>query len=103
LAVLNIFVVRYFRIGLSNGNIPHGSFLDGSSNSYANIGYDADSCWLSGRLHYFELADGAIKPKWNRRGERNEDVLGCGLLLNSKNKLFIFFTGNGIMMGQSPL
>jgi hypothetical protein len=29
-----------------------------------------------------------------------EDVVGCGLLLNPNNKLFIFFTVNGILMGR---
>jgi hypothetical protein len=29
--------------------------------------------------------------------------MGCGLLMNPENKLSIFFTGNGILMGQSLL
>jgi hypothetical protein len=43
--------------------------------------------------------NGAIKPKWNGCG----DVIGCGLLLYSANELYIFFTQNGIIMGQYPL
>jgi hypothetical protein len=27
-------------------------------------------------------------------------VVGCGLLLNAKNKVEIFFTTNGILMGK---
>jgi hypothetical protein len=51
---------------------------------------------MSGNKHPFEWPTGAIKPKWNGIG----DVRGCGLLLNSANELSIFFTGNGILLGQ---
>jgi hypothetical protein len=51
---------------------------------------------LSGNGYPLEWPNGAIKPKWNGQG----DVLGCGLLLSSKNNWSIFFTGNGILMGQ---
>jgi hypothetical protein len=30
------------------------------------------------------------------------DVIGCGILLNPDKKLAVFFTGNGILMGQFP-
>jgi hypothetical protein len=53
-------------------------------------------CWLSGKEHEFEcqcpieeIAEGS--------------VLGCGLLLNSKNKLAVFFTVNGTLLGKLPL
>jgi hypothetical protein len=49
--------------------------------------------------HSFEWPNGATKPKWRYNG----NVLGCGLLLNPENELSIFFTGNGLVMGQSPL
>jgi hypothetical protein len=52
---------------------------------------------LSGWKYQFDWPNGAIKPKWNDQG----DVIGCGLLLNPANELSIFFTGNGILMGQS--
>jgi hypothetical protein len=32
-----------------------------------------------------------------------KDIVGCGLVLNPANALSIFFTKNGILMGQSPL
>jgi hypothetical protein len=51
---------------------------------------------LSGKSHPFEWPNEAIKPKWNDQG----DVIGCGLLLNPENEVSIFFTGNGILMGQ---
>jgi hypothetical protein len=56
-------------------------------------------CDLSGKSHTFEWpADGAVKPKWNGKG----DVVGCGLLSSPHKELAIFFTGNGILMGQFP-
>jgi hypothetical protein len=55
-----------------------------------------DLCWLYNRgIHYFQWPNDAIKPEWNGIG----DVFGCGLMLNFANKLSIFFTGNGILMG----
>jgi hypothetical protein len=66
-------------------------------NSYA-IGDSCDNFWLSGKARKVEWPNVAIKPTWNGRG----DVIGCGLLLNSATELSIFFTGNGILMGQSP-
>jgi hypothetical protein len=40
----------------------------------------------------FEWPNAAIRPKWNAEG----DVIACQLLLNPKDELAIFFTGNGI-------
>jgi hypothetical protein len=51
---------------------------------------------LAGKPYPFEWPNGAIKPTWKGQG----DVLGCGLLLNAENKLSLFFTGNGLLMGQ---
>jgi hypothetical protein len=89
---------RNILVGLSTGNIPKYSFVGDLPNSYAiEDGYNY--CWLSGKEHHFEWPNGAIKPEWNGKG----DVYGCGLLLNPENKLSIFFTVNGLLMGQSPL
>jgi hypothetical protein len=55
-----------------------------------------DYCKITGKEHAFEWPNGTIKPTWNGRG----DVVGCGLLLSPENELSIFFTGNGILMGQ---
>jgi hypothetical protein len=96
---------RQIRVGLSKGNIPDGYYLGpkGSDlgdfpNSYA-IPYGCDHCFISGKKHPFEWPNRAIKPKWDGQG----DVVGCGILISSKNQMSIFFTGNGILMGQSPL
>jgi hypothetical protein len=84
-------------VGFSSGNIPDGSVVGNFPNSYAQNGLDF--CCLSGKSHDFEWPNGVIKPKWNGP----VDVYGCGILLNSKNKLSIFFTGNGILIGQFSL
>ena len=79
-------------VGLSNGDI--GDFVGEKPNSYSMC-YGGD-CWLAGETPRFEWPEGAIKPKWKGRG----DVVGCGLLLNPEKKVSIFFTVNGILMGQ---
>jgi hypothetical protein len=79
-------------VGLSNGHIPAKSNATNSPNCYA-VWADDDCCFLSGKMHKFN----ANKPKWNDQG----DVLGCGILMSPdpENKVFIFFTLNGILMG----
>jgi hypothetical protein len=62
-------------------------------NSY---GISADSlrnhgCWLSGKEHNLECLTKAIV---------GGDVIGSGLMLNSKSELAIFFTQNGVLLGK---
>jgi hypothetical protein len=84
-------------IGLSNGNISDNSRIVEMQHLYVYPkNYDYDSCFLSGNRHNFDWPNGIIKPTWNGKG----DVVGCGLSLSPHNKLSIFFTGNGILMGQ---
>jgi hypothetical protein len=64
-------------------------------NTYA-IQPGFDWCRLSGKCHRFECPPEMGKPQWNGGG----DVVGCGLFLDPKNKLSIFFTGNGMLMGN---
>jgi hypothetical protein len=53
---------------------------------------------LSGKSQQIEWPNGAIKPEW--KGQL--DILGCGLMLmSSNNNLSVFFTANGLLMGQS--
>jgi hypothetical protein len=54
-----------------------------------------DYYWISGNLHRFQWSNGALGPISNGIG----DVYGCGLLLSPENKLAIFFTGNGVLLG----
>jgi hypothetical protein len=82
-------------VGFSNGSLPEDSLVGESTNSYA-IQHSHDNCLLLGTSHWFEWPNGAIRPKWDGCG----DVMGCGILLNSKNELAIFFTANGILMGK---
>jgi hypothetical protein len=84
-----------FWVGLSNGNIPDGEWLAETRNYY-DYGSGLDYCSFGGHKHPFEWPNGAIKPEWNGRG----DVIGCGLMQSPQNKLAIFFTANGILMGQ---
>jgi hypothetical protein len=91
-------------VGLSNGIIPAGVHTrnlhspDFHGFTTSNIwAYLNDFCYVSGNRHYFECPNEAIKPK---RKWRLGDVVGCGILLNPEKKLAVFFTGNGILMGQ---
>jgi hypothetical protein len=34
--------------------------------------------------------------------EKNEDVIGCGLLMDPNDALTLFFTLNGILLGELP-
>jgi hypothetical protein len=85
---------RRFCVGLSNGRIPNISCASNSPNLYA-LWDGAYCCLLSGRLHNFKWPTGANKPKWNGKG----NVVGCGILMSPANKVSIFFTLNGILMG----
>jgi hypothetical protein len=57
-------------------------------NSYA-ISTGFNLCYLAGETS-FELP----------RGVNGRDVYGCGILMDPNDKLAIFFTLNGILMGQ---
>jgi hypothetical protein len=88
---------RFF-IGYSDGSIPDYKLVGQCPNSYGlpNSKY----CLISGDMHDFEWPEGATKPK--RVGATKGDVDGCGLLLSPDNKLAIFFTFDGILIGEFP-
>jgi hypothetical protein len=88
---------RQICVGLSNGNIPDESCATNSPNCYALFAGD-DWCFLSGKIHDFKWPNDTIKPKWIGP----EDVIGCGILMSPEpaNKVSIFFTLNGILLGQ---
>jgi hypothetical protein len=52
---------------------------------------------LAGETLTFELPYGAVQPRDNGNGR---NVYGCGLVMDPNDKLAIFFTLNGILMGQ---
>jgi hypothetical protein len=78
-----------------DGSKPGG--IGGSPNSYGIVGYDFGACncndslWLSGKEHELKCPIGTIA---------GAKVIGCGLLLNSKNELAVFFTVDGILLGK---
>jgi hypothetical protein len=97
----SIFSNRAFYVGLSNGIIPSDDtcywkwpkfYLFSNCKFYNN-----KRCCLSGYYHEFEWPNGPIEVKWNENGKV---TIGCGILFNPANKLSIFFTANGILMGQ---
>jgi hypothetical protein len=67
-------------------------------NSYA---ISTGSNWyrLAGETNLFELPDEAVQPKMRDNGN-GRNVYGCGLVMDPNDKLAIFFTLNGILMGQ---
>jgi hypothetical protein len=67
--------------------------VGGFSNSYG-ICLEVLVCWLSGKTHELQS---------NEAFDAGGTVFGCGLLLNSKNELAVFFTHNGILMGKFKL
>jgi hypothetical protein len=87
-------------MGLSNGIPAEGELIGQYPNSFAitvSTDYHLVWCHLAGEAHIFQLpADGAIQPKLRDDGM---DVYGCGLVMDPNDKLAIFFTLNGILIG----
>jgi hypothetical protein len=83
------------------------SEADGSSKYCTSIGYhpnsyaigcygSVDDCQIAGKRHLFEWPPEAIRPKSKAKG----NVYGCGLLLDQYDKLAVFFTLNGTLIGK---
>jgi hypothetical protein len=79
-----------------------GGWIGQSPNSYAiGIPNPPNANFYSifrsaGQRHLFEFPEGVIRPK----PKETENVYGCGILMNPDDKLTIFFTLNGILMGS---
>jgi hypothetical protein len=91
------------RVGLSDGVVKlYDAFAPNTQNSqnsfYLITNYETG--WLGQERHHFgwrqRLIGGVEEPKWKHDG----DVVGCGLVLDPQNKLAIFFTLNGTLMGK---
>jgi hypothetical protein len=90
---------QFFRcfVGISDNAIPDNSLIGQDSNSYAiPCFYVFYGCLLAGDRHRFELPEGAILPEMKQNG----NAFGCGLVLDTEDKLCIFFTLNGKLMGE---
>jgi hypothetical protein len=97
--ILNILLefYRWLWVGLSDGMMTE--LPDSTPNAYAILENYA-FCYLSCEHHIFEFecprdSGEAIRPEWKPNG----NIIGCGLLLYLNDKLSIFFTVNGKLMG----
>jgi hypothetical protein len=82
-----------------DGDNPDNLWIGDYANSYA-FSTGLYACYLDGELHQLELPEGAIEPKFKANGI---DVYGCGLVLDPEDKLCIFFTLNGNLLGELVL
>jgi hypothetical protein len=91
---------RYLWVGLSDGMMPANELPDSYSNSYV-LPENWALCFISAEHHHFVCPGvGAVfRPEWKPKG----NIFGCGLLLDPNDKLAIFFTVNGKLMGQFSL
>jgi hypothetical protein len=90
-------------VGLTDGKICLGGLFGFPANSYAiNIPFitpngNSYQFFLAGQRHLIEFSsDGGIRPEQKETG----NVVGCGILMNPDEKLTIFFTLNGILIGS---
>jgi hypothetical protein len=85
--------IRVALFGLSDGIIPEYKEIGEHPNSYAFVQLSFTTCCfsLAGEDHQFEF-----RPGMNF----GYNVFGCGLLLDPNDKLAIFFTLNGSIIGQ---
>jgi hypothetical protein len=90
---------REIYVGLSSGNILNGLIVGSQPNSFATR-EGTDSYFMPKNIRPFQWPEHAIKPKWN--GKKKGNAIGCGLLQNPDKELFVFFTGNGVLLGQFP-
>jgi hypothetical protein len=99
--ILTIF--SHVRIGLSDGPISglgYPYYVGYRPNTYAISSdyYYLFGCSIAGEQHNFTLPRGRNGPRKKNNGT---DVYGCGLVINPEDKLAIFFTSNGTLIGTS--
>jgi hypothetical protein len=86
---------KYSSVGFTDGGIPidyEDEHVGRFPNSYGLVGNAKTyGCRLAGKWHAFESPIQACDLG---------AVFGCGILLNSKNELAVFFTLNGTLLGK---
>jgi hypothetical protein len=80
-------------VGFTNGEKPADDLMGIGDvpNSFGLNPCNHMDCTLEGTVHELEY------PTWPIDSVA---VFGCGLLLNSKNELAVFFTHKGLLMGK---
>jgi hypothetical protein len=90
-----------FSAGFTDGSKPGAAadgLVGGSPNCYGIAKQDAKfyGYWLSGKGHDLECQI----PSGSIDAGPGATVVGCGILLNAKNELAVFFTLDGILIGK---
>jgi hypothetical protein len=95
--------IRLCTVGITDGEIPPYGWIGQSPNSYAIAitstripNSNNYQFRLAGLQHHFEFPEGVIRPEVKETG----NVCGCGILMNQDDKMTIFFTFNGILIGS---
>jgi hypothetical protein len=85
--------LEFFSVGFTDGNKPVDDLMGVGDvpNSYGLNPCNDMNSMLAGRVHKLEC------PTWPIHSVA---IFGCGLLLNSKNELAVFFTHKGLLMGK---
>jgi hypothetical protein len=100
---LDLFLTIFrWTVGLSDGANPDydNSWIGRYQNSYAIPTGRLSYCLLAGDHYQFELPEGVIQTKLK---DNRSNFYGCGLVLDPEDKLWIFFTLNGQLMGEFVL
>jgi hypothetical protein len=86
------------RVGLSpRQSIDAGKTVGDCANTYAICSLYANfpHYYIAGTKKDFQWPPGTVKPDLNGAAH-----FGCGLLIGTDEKVSVFFTANGILMGK---
>jgi hypothetical protein len=92
---------RSFRAGFSRGPIPaaDGSLAESCSNYELMKQHYRGVDFTSPKEQLFELWSGYISLDCFDQRSKSV-VIGCGIFLNSNDEFVLFFTANGLLLGQ---